>query len=345
MLFVNYIKKEDEFIISNTRQLTIGIPVRNEEETIDEFMRSLQVAIKSMDKDIAIEIIVCLNGSSDNSEQIVDNLIKELATSKIELQKIYSAEGKINAQNAIVQARKFSGFICFFDADVLLDKNCLAILWNTMISESFLQVVYVQVQPIIAKHGTVIEWLQSIHYKHPEILTSRKYFHGRGYMLRSYKEYKLVTEDKQSNNIDKYYCLRLEKGPLIDDVYLSRVIVHECGLDSIREAKNAVVYFIPPCTLYDFYQGQKRLMLEILRLNLLFPEHIYLQKNHFARHINYSAFKTLSIFEQVHYLGYQVFEFVIKALIKGRLWLFLRGVLDIGKFWVPLKTTKKFYKR
>ena len=86
-------------------------------------------------------------------------------------------------------------------------------------------------------------------------------------------------------------------------------------------------------------------MLEILRLNLLFPEHAYLQENHFARRINHQAFKTLSISEQVHYLGYQVFEFAIKVLARSRLWLSLRGILGIRKFWVVLKTTKRFYKR
>jgi glycosyltransferase involved in cell wall biosynthesis len=333
-----------------TSQLTIGIPIRNEEKTLKEFIYSLRATVELLDKNISIETIVCLNGSSDNSERIINDLIEDLATSRIELQKIHSVEGKINAQNAIVQAKRLLGPICFFDADVLLDENCLAVLWNTMITEPFLQVAYAQVQPINTEHKTLIEWLQSIHYKHFEILTPRKYFHGRGYILRSCKKLGIankLTAENMRNNIgsDKYHRLKLERGPQIDDVYLSRVIAHECGLDSIKEVQNTTVYFVPPRTLYDFYQGQKRLMLEILRLNLLFPEHAYLQENHFTRHMNHRAFKTLSISEQIHYLGYQVFESVIKILVRGRLWLSLQGILDIGKFWVPLKTTKRFYKR
>ena len=153
-------------------------------------------------------------------------------------------------------------------------------------------------------------------------------------------------EGKQNSvGLNKYRRLKLGKGHQVDDIYLSRVIAYEYGLDSIKEIQNAVVYFVPPRTLYDFYQGQKRLMLEILRLNLLFPEHAYLQENHFVRHMSYQAFKTLSVSERIHYLGYQAFELAIKTLVKGKLWLSLRGILSIGKFWLPLKTTKKFYKR
>ena len=337
-------------MISEIRQLTIGIPVRNEEKTLSEFIYSLQAAVELLDENIIVETIVCLNGSSDNSEQIIDDLIEKLANSRIKLKKVYSIEGKINAQNTIIRTRQFSSFICFLDADILLDKNCLATLWNTMITNPSLQVAYARVQPISVEHKTLVEWLQSIHYKYPEVLTPRKYFHGRSYMLRSCEAFSAVNKpDKESKqnsvDLDKYRRLKLEKIPQIDDVYLSRVIAHECGLDSIKEIQNAIVYFVPPRALYDFYQGQKRLMLEILKLNLLFPEHAYLQKNHFARHMNYRAFKTLSISEQIHYLGYRVFEFVIKTLVRGKLWLSLQGILNIGKFWIPLKTTKKFYKR
>ena len=172
---------------SEIQQLTIGIPVRNEEKTLNEFIYSLQAAVEILDESITVETIVCLNGSSDNSEQIIDDLIEELADSRLKLQKIHSAEGKINAQNAIFRARQLSSFICFLDADILLDENCLVALWDTIIAESSLQVAYARVQPISAEHKTLVEWLQSIHYKHPEILTPRKYFHGRGYMLRSCK--------------------------------------------------------------------------------------------------------------------------------------------------------------
>jgi len=140
--------KGGSFMASKALQLTIGIPVRNEEKTFKKFICSLQAAVELLDKKIAIETIVCLNGSSDNSEQIIDDLIEGPVISKIKLQKIYSAEGKINALNAIIKARRFSGFICFFDADTLLNENCLIALWSAPLSSVIISFRFLPNRPL-----------------------------------------------------------------------------------------------------------------------------------------------------------------------------------------------------
>lgn len=324
------------------KQLTIGIPVRNEERVIERFIDSLGVAIHRLPVEIETEVFVCLNSTTDNSELIIDSLVGKYLSSRMKIKKIYSGSGKIVAQREIIRSKAFQGRVCFIDADVILDSNCLKYLWSSMELNNDIQIAYASVQPIHFRKRTVVEKLQEIHYSHRWLLSERKYFHGRTFMLRAASLFEAAmhaSDDrlacKGENNL-----FNLMAGPRVDDIFLSRIIVHEYGHSGIKEIEDAIVRFIPPRTLSDFYQGQKRMLLEIRRLDLLFPEHAYVQRNYFERTVSLAKLFKLRLGIICWYLMYLLFERSIQAVIRLRIMLAYFGFTGMGELWVSLKSTK-----
>lgn len=327
----------------NTKCLTIGIPVKNEEKSLARLLESVMNSVGNLLTNINVEVIICLNGTTDNSECIIDRFIRECSNRKVLLSKIHSGAGKIVAQQAIVEFARYRGYTCFIDADIVVDNMCLYYLWRELVSNKQAYVAYAYVQPfdsIVSK--TAVELIQDIHYKNRDVIFKRKYFHGRAFMMRDTMLLTCLSAGNlnEEQRLKKYGFLNLNKGPLVDDIALSRVIVHEYGTDGIREVNNAMVYFTPPSTVYDFYEGQKRMVLEMKRLDILFPEHAYVQKKYFARGIRIRKLLQLPLWKIIWYGGYRLFEKIIQTIITIQMSLAYLGLGSVGSLWVELKSTK-----
>lgn len=136
----------------------------------------------------------------------------------------------------------------------------------------------------------------------------------------------------------KYF--HLEEGPLVDDIFLSRLIAHKFGISSIKEIQDAIVFFIPPNTVRDCYGEQKRLIIEIARNDFLFPEYAYTQKLYFVRKLRWDRFRILGWLTTIHYFLYLPFVIGIRNLVRFRLIIGRKMKIDYGKFWAPLSSTK-----
>lgn len=104
--------------------LSIGIPARNEQDSIEMCIKWITRSIAwkqapSTEK----ELIVCINGSTDKTAQIVRNLAKQIPEIKlIELKEA----GKNQAINTIVaHSSKRADAIYFSDADVLVKRDTI----------------------------------------------------------------------------------------------------------------------------------------------------------------------------------------------------------------------------
>lgn len=330
-------------MLKSNNYITIGVPVRNEAQMLEQFIDSLHEAIYFMSDDIEVETIICLNGTTDNSESVVDHLIDKYSKSRLNIKKIHSDCGKIVAQKAIIENTKLYGRICFIDADVSLDKSCLNNLWLALELNEDLQVAYAAVHPIYFERMTLVEKMQQSHYINRCLLSRRRYFHGRAFMLQSKKIF-LDCLDGVNNckyHLNKALTLSLHEGPKVDDIYMSRVIVHIYGLESIMEVVDAQVYFIPPRTFNDFYHGQKRMVMEIKRLDVLFPEHAYIQKKYFGRKVSWKKLFKLPLLNIYWYIAYLCFERMMQKVIRLRIFLAYLGIDNIGVTWVSLDSTKK----
>src|SRR3989344_3280017 len=257
--------------------LTIGVPVRNESRTLEKFIDSLRVSVDLLPANVAVETIICINSSTDDSQAVAERLIQKHSGSRFNLSIVQSQEGKMEAQRTILLSRRFHGMTAFFDADIIVHRHCLLNLWNAMEANPSLKVAYSRVKILNHGHETIVEWIESVHYAFPHFLTPRKYFHGRGYFIRPTELFFLTNEEKeranQLNAMKHCAWMRLDKGPLVDDIYISRALVHRYGSKSIQEVSSAIVEFTAPRTLRDFYHGQRRLLIELRRLFTLFPEY------------------------------------------------------------------------
>lgn len=279
---------------TNFSALTIGIPVHNEEKSLPDSYASLVEAINHLPKFVQVEVIYCLNGCTDQSENLLRNMTS--ASARMDnFQIIESAPGKMNAQMAILGSRKFKDApLCFADADILMGRSTLAALHNRLVKDPDCVVSYAHVEPHYddkydAQQSSFPDLLFS-HYNYRKHQGPRNYFHGRTFMMRDASLLDEMGQDlaervERVRQIDPWYVdhLGLEKGPLIDDIYLSRVIVAEHGLKGIAEVPEARILFHPPTTVEDYFRVLERTRAEIKRLDLLYPEHAEIQQKCFRR--------------------------------------------------------------
>ncbi len=323
--------------------LTIGIPVRNESRTLERLIDSLSTSIDFLPNHVTVEIIICINGSTDNSETIAERLVQKHNGSRFNLSVVHSQEGKMEAQRTILLSRRLHGMTAFFDADIIVHSHCLLNLWSAMEANPSLKVAYSRVKILNHGYETIVEWIESVHYAFPHFLTPRRYFHGRGYFIRSTELFFRSNEESeranQLNATKRYAWMRLDAGPLVDDIHLSRVLVHRYGSESIREVPNAVVEFTAPRTIRDFYHGQRRLLIELRRLDAIFPEHAHLQKD-FERKPECKHLRHASFAVRFHHFLYRLLEKYIRTMVRIKIFLLTRFRRQLDNFWVPLESTK-----
>lgn len=329
------------------QHLTIGIPLRNELGNISRFLSSLKAAASRLPGSVEIETIFCLNGSTDGTEQVLRASCGELRKCGLNPLVITSNEGKMIAQGTIARNRQYDGPICFLDADVIVDRDCLRMLWETMEGDASIQVVYATVVPDVGPRPSAAQRFQMMHYAVRDRIYQRKYFHGRTFIIRSWDvpdfENAAWQSDRQRRVIGaNVESLRLERGPQIDDVFLSRLIAHEFGLDAIVEAPTARVRFVPPATFRDFYLGHRRLWIEIHRLNLLFEEHRYLQTAHFEQRLNCEQWRRLPMPRRLQYFAYRIAEVLAKRLARCEIRLAEWSLRELRPQWPALASTKSF---
>lgn len=106
------------------KNITIGIPARNEERSI---VRTLNSLISTMNEvpDVTFQIIVLVNASNDNTYSKANEFKKQ---SDIDIQVIETkTPGKANAINSIKELSS-NDILIFCDGDVLFDKMCIKYL-------------------------------------------------------------------------------------------------------------------------------------------------------------------------------------------------------------------------
>lgn len=273
---------------SERKPLTIGIPVFNEEQTLPVFFEHFTQAVDEMPRSVDVEALFCVNGCTDKSLDVIEALCQ--TRPDLNLGIVLSDKGKINAQVSALQNRKNDGYIAFMDSDVLPSRNTLKALYNKLDTDPQCYVAYAAVEPYYPpdSENSHFSDILATGYRYRSKQEPRKFFHGRAFMLPDARYFEGINADipERLNNIKdprQVAFLGLEKGALVDDIYLSRVVAHEHGLKSICEVPEAIVQFQPPKTLKDYRKIQHRTLTEIERLNILFPEHVYLQREHFEQ--------------------------------------------------------------
>ncbi len=319
--------------------LTVGIPCRDEGQDFGLFASGLRGAIDGLPAGLPVEIIFCLNGSGEDFSERLTSIVKSAGVTEFHTRFITSPEGKIEALKAIAKARTLDGYLAFVDSDVVLEANVLRELRRVLESEAGCKISYGQPVPVFPSKMNLIHRLSRVHYAMRERAYRRPYFHGRAFMLREW----FFDDPGGTENVEPALVrrLKLERGPLVDDIALSLMAVARWGSGSIREVQQANVYFDPPDDLAGLYAGALRVALELQRLNLLYPQH-GIQEEVLTKSWSEQALDRFSWRLRAMHAAHRALDAAIEAAANLHVELVKRGLLKVETLWIRVPGTKSF---
>lgn len=266
--------------------LTIAIPARDE-PLIQQTLLYLADAVSRLPADVAVETIVCINGSTDNTKSLAEALLDTECGQKLNLQVIESAPGKTVAQQEILRQRKYTGPVISHDADVLVNPEGIAAIYEAISNKQGLGVVYAQIMPIIdPANSTPLQTIyRDVYESRRQHMRARPWVHGRIHgMTAEAADLVMQCHDNiewRTSRVEHHPFaekLQLHRGPASDDKLVTRLAYHAAGPESIRKIPAAQASFIPPASVAELYWGVRRSVMELERLDILFPEHAYIQR-------------------------------------------------------------------
>lgn len=330
----------DKPSLSTLTPLTIGVPYRDEGQSYELLRGGLLSALESLPSSIPRELIICVNGSRPG---FFEELAQRVAGDDFRshhVRVITSAEGKLAAQRAIERERILKGYIAFVDSDVVLDKSVLHRLWSLLESDASCMIAYGQPVPVFPERLGFIHRLTRTHYALRERAYQRAYFHGRAFMLRNW----FFDEPQGHYPVSPALArrLKLDRGPLVDDIAMSRMAVARWGVGAIREVPAANVYFDPPDDLRGLYAGALRVAIELQRLDILYPHHAHLQRTLFGKAGKRGGLKRFSRRLRVMHASHRLLDVAVKATARFHAHLIRVGLLSVDTLWIRVPGTKDF---
>lgn len=246
----------------------------------------------------------------------------------------------MEALKAIAKERALRGYVAFVDSDVVLEENVLVDLWRVIEADPGCMICYGQPVPIFPLQMNLIHRLSRVHYAMRERAYQRPYFHGRAFMLRDwFFDEPLGTEGISPALVRR---LKLERGPLVDDISLSLMAIARWGPGCIREIQEANVYFDPPDDLAGLYAGALRVAWEIQRLALLYPDHVKLHRETLTRSWRKQALDRFSWRLQFMHAAHRALDASIRAVANLHVELVKRGIVRVDTLWIRVPGTKSF---
>lgn len=325
-------------------KILIGIPIRNESETITDLLTSLQKNLKTCSEslpDFQYEIVICLNRTTDDSENKIgiflekENLILKIIKSNKagKLNAIFSIlkylrENKINDKNSLY-------FFC--DGDVTIDNNCLLNLVKSFDSKTEPLLNYAYSFPVL-NEGLFLHRLKKAHYQNREnIFTENWYFKGGAYMFND----QIFDLFQNTESELEQLSLKLKiSPPQTDDVLMSRIIKHRFKNKVINLIHNAKITYRTPESIFDMINEQIRIKYEFYKINLYYSElqYLNLRKNYKWKKASVKS-KKINFKDAMLLKLYYLLDYLIKCYAKYIGVTFKR--LFGGEQWKQTLTTKK----
>ncbi len=255
-------------------KITIGIPAHNEENNIGELLDSLSNQDQS--NFILEKIIVILDGSTDNTEKVVKEKIKQ--NKNIYLINDKKRKGKLKRLEQIYSLSRSEILICF-DGDVVPVNKYLLTEITTSFSGNKTSLVGIHAIPV--KSDTLVgkillAWNQVWHEAKLNYKSGNNMYNFKGCALALRKDfYKKI--------------LPFPKGVLSDSQYIY-LLAKKLNLE-IYFNKKAQVLYRKPQNLKDYYMQMNRAPSEKYRLSQIFGN--WIKKEYkIPRKIKYRALIT-----------------------------------------------------
>lgn len=292
-------------------RFTVGVPVHNEEGTLEACLRSVLLAHYVADG--VGEVLVCLNGCTDQSRVVAE---------KYKVRVLESEKGKSKAMKRIVDEAR-GEVVIFTDADCVVERNAYRNVLRDFCRES---VVAVTGKPVpYEKKSVVYDVLNArmldqraeIAQFPLEGLFEKPFIHGRIFGMRT----KALKE-----------AVGLEDS-LSDDAYLSHFVLQKYGRRALVKEEDAVVHYQAVQSVSSWWKKWVRIWSQLDDLYVKHPEFAYLKASMRTK-IDWDYLRERGLYEQVCFIGERTLHHA------GRLaYTLLKNVKDFG--WERLDDTKK----
>lgn len=322
--------------------LSVGIPYRDEGQNLDLLFKGLASALNHVPASVPREVIVCVNGSPAGCEQRIEEHINRSALLPHNPRVISSRPGKLEALRSIVQARALAGFVSFVDSDVVLDHRTLSFLHRRLETTPACMIAYCQPVPVFPRALNRVHRILRVHYSLRDKGYKRPYFHGRAFALREWFLDERIPAPKPCPSGALSKRLKLESGPLVDDMIMSWVASHAWGPDCIHEERMANVYFDPPDTLRALYAANLRVAIELKRISILYPQ--FTNATGGAKVSDWDERRLARYSRRLRsaHFAYRTLEGALKRLARIHVSLVASGVLRVNTLWIQVPGTKGF---
>lgn len=254
---------------ARSQNYVVIIPAYNEESTIVDSLDAIVAAAKHAPGHHLEKIIVCLNGCTDATEEIVNNW------SNGPLKIIRSRPGYINAMNCLLRyARTYHSDDAMIktDADSKVDLRAFSVLLTQLQSHPDLIVVGGHPAPIKTKNPMsyrgVMGKIMSIRSRRPEAeitTTDTSRFHPYA-IIDPIPELRGREKKLKVYFHGRLWCARTSSSiPVLpadvigDDVYLPGWLLSQYGPSSIRLDYRAKVHFHPNDSLIRHWKVYRRI--------------------------------------------------------------------------------------
>jgi glycosyltransferase involved in cell wall biosynthesis len=249
-------------------------------------------------------IVVSADRCTDRTEEIARGLGVRV---------VQAAGGKVEAQRAGVRAVGEAPFVIFSDADITVEPGTLRGLCRLMLEEPAVQVAYPRKRPHPPRRRTLLAEAARAYTLEEGFQRRRTWFDGKLFAIRRFA---VPTRDELQERIeacgqDRFYAFH--HGLLIDDVYLSRWVVHHHGVEAIRQSEEGRIWYRSLETMRGIFAYYSRIRRELERLDRLFPEMVPTARRYGHRERDWGRFRAASPRTQALFSLFRVVEEICGA--------------------------------
>ncbi len=226
-------------------RITIGIPAYNEGKTIGSTIKSILAQKELTHKP---EIIICANGCTDNTEEVVYQLSKEHKNIRL----IESERGKPNAWN-LIRSKAEENEIFFTDADTYFSKKAVSLMQKKLKGND---VIAVGCNPSPIMNNTPFLLRPSYIPKEKAILRS---IWGGGYIFNN---------ELLQFRLEQYGFNKMPKDIINEDRWIALII----GQENLIHEENARIYYKYVTSIKDYLRSTVRIISGRYQIEQEYPE-------------------------------------------------------------------------
>ncbi len=238
-------------LLCNNIELSVIVPIKNEEQNLEQFLNSLLQVSNKLNTLNKREYILVLNGCTDGSLVKIQQFVQEYPKFPIKI--IESSIGIVNAFKAGIDARSLKGLVAKLDADTVIHPYALELMILKLMTQAELQVTYAEPKPRALRNQN--NWTC---FK-PDARSTRTFIHGRASLYRC-SPFELFN-----------FSLIRDAKVVTEDIILSYAFALHYGLESIAPTPGAFVCYKPHSTAIEYQTKIHRTQQELNKIESFFP--------------------------------------------------------------------------